>query len=603
MTRAVPPAHPASPGAAAPHSLQLASGARCVQWLRTVSAGLRGRIVCALLLLAVAAVAELALPLGLGRLVDAVESGSRADAVAAAVLALSGLLAAAAGGAAAALLLSSGLERVLGRVRERVATAALRLPAQTAEALPSGELVSRASDDVEALREATSEPVPALAASGAAVATMFAGLLALHPGFFGAALLAVPVQLFALRRYLRRAPALYRQERAAVSRRSSRLFSSVQAREAIRAYGTETAAQDRCARSSWAAVRVAMLIRAVQSTFFFRLNLAELIGTGALMVAAFLLVDSGQVTLGEATAALLLFISLFGPIGTLLLVIDDVQAASAALSRVVGLVDTAAQTGARADRTPAGPAIAERPLPHELSSQHSLPAIELREACLSLGRNQHVLASITLSIPAGQRVALVGASGAGKTSLARVIAGQLPLAEGSVRVHGADPHSLSDEARAALVAVVDQDPYVFSLTLAENLRIAAPAATPDALAAACRFTGISADLDAECPGDDGSLPHRLALARAFLRPSPVIVLDEMTAAADGSAARDLDQAARGAFAGRTQIIIAHRLSHAEACDRIIVLDRGRVVEDGAPHTLRQAGGAYAELWEAWEEHR
>ena len=601
-------------GAAA--ALPLASNARAGAWLLGFVRPTRAHLVFAMLLFALAAAAGLVLPFALGRLVDAVERGDRSAVLPVAVAALAGLAAAALLAAAAAIVLTFTLESVLARVRASVAAAALGLPGNVADAVPTGELTSRGSDDVDALREAVSGPIPTLATSLAAIGVTLAGLLALHPWFFVAVLAVVPVHVFAVRAYLRRAPGLYRGARAAVARRSAGLYEALRSREAIRAFGSDGRVRELLSRRSWAVLRSALVIRIVQSRFFLRLGLGEMVGTVALLFTGFALVNSGAATTGQATTALLVMLALFAPMSNLLLVIDDLLAASAALRRVVGLVDAAevgheqpagrreggAGGGAGGAAGEPAPAAAGAPAatPTDAPAGASDVAVELRDVTLALGGTT-VLREVSVTVPHGQVVAIVGASGAGKTSLARLIAGHLLAESGEVRVHGSDTGALRSDAAARLVTVLDQHPHVFGATLAENLRLAHPGASDDEVREIAERVGWDADIgDSLSDADvDGALTQRLAIGRALLRRAPVMIFDEATAGADGVQARELDALIRAACVGRTVLLIAHRLSQADACDRILVMDRGRIVEDGAPGELRAAGGVYARLWDAW----
>lgn len=208
-----------------------------------------------------------------------------------------------------------------------------------------------------------------------------------------------------------------------------------------------------------------------------------------------------------------------------------------------------------------------------------------------------MLKDIDLAIVAGERVAVVGASGAGKTTLAGIIAGVHVPQAGTV----ARPHN---------TAVITQDVHVFAGTLRANLTLAAPDATDDDLLDALDGTGASALLDLLPNGLDtqlGTAGHALtaaqaqqvALARVVLADPDLAILDEATAEAGSAHADLLDRAAEAALRGRSGLVIAHRLSQAAACDRIIVMEDGKLVEDGTHVALIASGGVYARLWCAW----
>jgi ABC-type multidrug transport system fused ATPase/permease subunit len=267
-------------------------------------------------------------------------------------------------------------------------------------------------------------------------------------------------------------------------------------------------------------------------------------------------------------------------VNQLLFVIDTLQSALASLNRMIGVV-TIPEDGC------------EPTTPAEAGT-----AVALRDVAFRYDDGPRVLDDITLDIPAGQHVAVVGASGAGKTTLAAVIAG----------IHRPDTGTV---ARPVHTAVITQEIHVFAGILRENLTLAAPDATDRDIHAALDATGADGLLDLLPDGLDtvvgtGGHPltdaqaQQLALARMLLADPELAILDEATAEAGSSHAELLEHAAEAALRGRTGLVIAHRLSQAARCDRIVVMDAGRIIETGTHSELVAAGGLYAVLWRAWE---
>ncbi|MCE3554388.1 ABC transporter ATP-binding protein/permease [Pseudonocardia sp. RS11V-5] len=545
----------------------------------------RGRAVLAVVALAGGAGAGLLVPPLLGWIIDLVTAGAGPDAMTrpaallVAVAVAQGLLAVL--GVAQTARVG---EIVLAALRERLVERTLGLPLERIEAAGAGDIGSRVTEDVAQVGEAVREGVPALARYGLVIVLTFVGLALLDWRFLLAAVVGLPIQVLTARWYLRRATPVSAEQRVAAGAQQQQLLDTATSLPTVRAFRLGDRHGELVHDRSQRVVDLALSVVRLQNGFFGRLNLAEYVGVALVLVTGFWLVRTGAVSLGTASAAALYFIALFNPLNEVLLLLQTVQAAGAGLARIVGAADLPEQRRSEPVRG-TGPA-------------------HVRAAGLVFGYPgvPAVLGGVDIDVPAGTRLAVVGPSGAGKTTLAKVIAGVHEPSGGTI---GLDP---------AAVVLVTQEVHVFAGPVADDLRLARPEASETELRSALATVDALAWVDAlpgalaTVVGDGGHgltavQAQQLALARLVLADPPVAILDEATAEAGSAGARALEASARQALAGRTALVVAHRLSQATDADAVLLLDGGKVVEYGSHADLLAADGPYAALWAAWSGSR
>ncbi len=576
------------------HLLPIASASESWRWLGR-ELGQRKGLTAATLAVGLVAAAAAVVPVYVfGLLVDRVREGAPASTIVGvvAVITVAAIVAGALTGVGSYLIARLG-EGTLAGLRERVVARALRLPISTIERVGKGDLLSRVGDDVSVIGKAVADVVPSVISALLLVLLSMAAMVGIDWRLGLAGMVALPMYALALKWYLPRSGPLYAQERVAMGRRSQALISSMQGVRTVRAYGLEDRHLADIDRASADARNLAVGVFGLFTRFAGRGNRAEFVGLAVILAVGFALVDADAVTVGQTTAAALLFHRLFNPIGALLYTFDEVQSAGASLARLVGVLGIPETAEPEARAVPADGSLELENLRHSYDGGHE------------------VLHGISLRIAPGERVALVGSTGAGKSTLAALAAGSLPPTSGTVRIGGVPLDELGAESLRRNVAIVSQEVHVFAGPLIEDLRLARPDATVDDVTAALDTVGaltwvraLEHGLDTVV-GEGGhaltaAQAQELALARLVLADPAVAVFDEATAEAGSAGARELERAADAATRGRTTLVVAHRLTQAAAADRVVVLEHGRIVEQGTPLQLVAAGGRYAQLWAAWE---
>ncbi|MEU4098556.1 ABC transporter ATP-binding protein [Streptomyces sp. NPDC026673] len=491
---------------------------------------------------------------------------------------------------------------VLVELRGRIFRHAQALGLDFHERYTSGRIIARATSDVESIRELLTEGLQELLNVGLSVLYISAVLLWLDwkLGLFALAT-AVPL-VITIRLFRRRSAKVYTRRSAAIASVIVRFTETMNGIRPVQAFRREKA-NDEAFDELNAAHRQAngdaileMGRFTVGSWLIANTSVALVVLWGAYRVA------SGSLALGVLAAFVLYLRRLYAPIDPLGMFLNSYQSAAASLEKIAGL-------------------LAQRPSVPEPERPRTLPATKAdipgREVVFDQVRFAYrtggeVLPRFDLRLPAGQTVAVVGATGAGKSTLAKLLARFYDPTDGRVTLDGVDLRDLALPELRRGVVMVTQEAFLFSGTVAENIAIGRPEATREEIERAARAIGAHDFIAALPEGYDTDVRKRggrisagqrqlVAFARALLADPAVLILDEATSSLDVPGERAVQQAMREVLRGRTAVIIAHRLSTVEIADRVLVMETGRVVEDGSPAELVSGAGRFADLHQAWRD--
>ncbi|MDP5227060.1 MULTISPECIES: ABC transporter ATP-binding protein [Arthrobacter] len=541
---------------------------------------------------AAAAVTGLVGPYIIGRLVDTVSGGTTMSAVTGLSLVLLGAVVAQAFLQRFASYRSMVLgEKVFADLREEFMGDVTSLPLSTVERAGTGDLLSRTTNDVEALSHAVRFGVPRLLVALVTLALTLAAAFVVSPLLGLGLLVSAPFIAPVTRWYLKRSGPAYQREHAAYGTIDGTISEAADGALTVDALslGPQRIGRTRAAiREAFEAERYTLWLR---SMLFPVTELALWLPAVVVVLWGGWLVSVHSASAGEVAAVALYSVSLTEPVNTLILWLDELQFGAASLARIVGVKEVPA------DRTVSG----ESPRGSRIS---------VRNVTFAYRAGRNVLHGVDLELVPGERLAMVGPSGAGKSTLGRLIAGINPPSAGSVTVGGVPLVDLAVEELRREVALVTQEHHVFVGTLADNLRLGKEDAGDQELLEALRdvgaepwFQALPDGLETELGSGGHALTpaqaQELALARLVLADPHTLVLDEATSLIDPQAARSVEQSLGAVLSGRTVVAIAHRLHTAHDADRVAVVEDGRITELGSHDELLALNGSYAALWRSW----
>jgi ATP-binding cassette, subfamily B, bacterial len=487
-------------------------------------------------------------------------------------------------------------QSVVLELRRRLFWHMLRLPVAFHEGYTSGRVISRQTSDVEAISALFEEGLDALISAALTLVLVGTGMLLLDwrlalvvlSGFIPLTLLSAWFRRESATAYRR-----IRETNALVIAVFVETFGGLRAVQAFRRERRNEEIFDGLSGDYANASRRASQLIAV---FGPGISLVASVILGVVLCYGGLLVIDGDMKIGVLTTFLLYLQGFFDPLQDVSQFYNSFQGAASALEKISGVLEEE-------------PSVAEPAFPAGLTA--AAAGRRVRFDSVRFGyRKTVVLSGFDLDIPAGQTVALVGETGAGKTTVARLLARFYDPNAGRVLLDGVDVRDLPDQVLRQEVVLITQESFLFEGTVAENIRLGRPRATDAEVEAAARAIGAHAFIAALPDGYATKVGKRggrlsagqrqlISFARAFIAAPGVLVLDEATALLDIPSERLVQAALRTVLAGRTAVIIAHRLSTVAIADRVLVLRAGQIIEDGSPADLLRGDGEYADLHARW----
>ncbi|GAC1401612.1 MAG: ABC transporter ATP-binding protein [Mycobacterium sp.] len=489
-------------------------------------------------------------------------------------------------------------QKVLLELRRRVFRHFQRLDIAFHERYTSGRVVSRSTNDVEAIQDMLETGFDSLITAVLTLIGTALLLVTLDIRLGLMCLAAFPVLVALVWWFRNESAKTYRRVRESAALVIVQFVETMTGIKAVQAYRREPRNQeifediaDRYKADNEQTFRLLAI-------FMPGVKLVGNITTGVVLLYGGYRVLHGQMTIGTLTAFLLYLRMFFEPMQEISQFFNTFQSASSALEKLAGVL---------AER----PSITDPPQPARLD--HVRGDVAFRDVQFSYVPGRPVLPGLSVSVPAGQTVALVGTTGAGKTTIAKLIARFYDPTSGSVTLDNIDLRDISQRALRRHVVMVTQENFMFDGTVADNIRFGRPEATDGEVTAAAAAVGADRFIATLPEGYDTDVAKRggrlsagqrqlVAFARAFLADPAVLILDEATSSLDIPSERMVQRALATVLDDRTALVMAHRLSTVQIADRVLVLEHGRIVEDGAPDELIGRGdGRYAALHRAWME--
>jgi ATP-binding cassette subfamily B protein len=488
-------------------------------------------------------------------------------------------------------------QSVLLDLRQRVYDHFQRLSVSFHERYTSGRVVARLTSDIDSIAELTDGGLDDLVLAGLSVVSVAGILLWLDWPLALVTLASFPFLLWLSRWFQRSSARAYRRTRETIALVIVHFVESLGGIRAVQAFRRERRNDEIFAAVNEDYRAANLKAQRLIATYSPGIKIIGNVSIALVLTYGGYRALHGQTEVGVLAAFLLYLRRFFEPMQELSQFYNSLQSATAALEKLSGVLEEP-------------PAVPEPAHPVPLPDLRHRGEVAFARVSFGYRPDRPVLQTLDLHIPAGQTVALVGATGAGKSTIAKLVARFYDPTAGTVCLDGVDVRDLAEDDLRRAVVMVTQENYLFSGTVAENIGFGRPSASRDEIEAAAAAIGAEQFIQALPAGYETDVRKRggrlsagqrqlVAFARAFLADPAVLILDEATSSLDIPSERLVQRALRTILADRTALVIAHRLSTVEIADRVLVLEDGRVVEDGPPSELIRTGGRYADLHSQW----
>lgn len=483
-------------------------------------------------------------------------------------------------------------QRISKSMRQTLFSRLQHLPIAFFDRHPHGDIMSRFTNDMDNISSTISQSLVSVISDVISVAGSFILMMCLSPVLTCASLITVPLMLLLTRSISKKTRVLFREQQAALGALNGLMEESIAGVQVVKAFNREQKVTADFDEYNGRLLKVGQKAQIWTGYMMPMMNVIGNLGFAVVAGLGGVLAVRGLITIGVIASFLNYSKQFTRPLNDIANIYNTLLTAVAGAERVFEVMDETAEPG---DRTEA------------VELRKPLGRVEFKDVCFAYRGGRQVLKNISFCVPAGGTVALVGATGAGKTTIVSLLNRFYDVTSGSILLDGADLRSYTRSSLRSAFGIVLQDTYLFSGTIKENIRYGRPGATDSEVAAAARTANADGFIRVMPDGYDTILSgsgtglsqgqrQLIAIARAILADPPVMILDEATSNIDTRTEMRIQEAMAKLMHGRTCFIIAHRLGTIRGADQIMVVDGGRIVESGCHRELIEKGGRYAGLY-------